>query len=175
MLKSLLGLFVKDVVEGAGRDLIKREAVAQMSEGVRREFLRHVAEGFTREAEFNFSQYVRSVGQMGVEIESEDMEGEKLFLRIQSALQRLEVELEEQGPDSPVAQFLIRKYGGQSSALYVGLEATPIYSTLTRPADRYSGMPWLNRVENDPSINDLIAEEASRILEKLLSNTSPPF
>lgn len=170
MLKSLLGLFVKDVVESAQKDILKREALSQVQEGVRREFLRHVAEGFTREAEFNFSQYVRSLGQISVEVESEDNEGEKLFLRLQSALQRLEVELEELGPESPVAQFLIRKYGGAQS--YINRPSVPIYSAVTNSADTYRGMPWLNRVETSPEISQMVAQEAGRILEELLSRQS---
>lgn len=162
MLKSLLGLFIQDVVKDAHQNIAKREALAQLGEGARREFLRHVSEGFLRETEFNFSQYIRSVGRVSAEIESEGNEGERLFQQIQSALRQVEIELEEMGPDSPVAQYLLRRYGASTQS-FVGRESASISSMFGIPAP----VPWLNKP--DESVNEMIAEEASRILKELLN------
>lgn len=167
-LKSLLGLFIKDVVQDAQRRTVSSNA----QNAVRVEFLRHVTEGFTREISFNISQYVRSLGEMKAEIESEN-EGEQLFYKIQSALKSLEVELEELGPESPVAQYLIRKYG-EAEQSYVGRATMSVAAIIaTGPPDP---SPWLNRAVESQPVQDMISAEAARLLDRLLSqSTSNPY
>ena len=167
LIKSILGMFMRDVIEDSVRSVVKREAVSQVAESVRAEFLRTVAEGYSREITHNISQYIRSIEAAQVEIDSGNY-GERLFDSLQSSLKTLEVELERQGPDSPVVRYLQERYGGQSESL-VGRKPVPVYATVsgyTNARDPYR--PWLNRVQTDfPEINEILAAEASRIFDRI--------
>lgn len=167
LIKSLLGLFVRDIIEDSAKQIVKREAVSQVAESVRAEFLRTVAEGYSREITHNISQYIRSIEAAQVEIDSGNY-GERLFDSLQSSLKSLEIELERQGPDSPVVRYLQERYGGQSESL-VGRKPVPVYATVsgyTRVRDPYR--PWLNRAQTDfPEINEILAAEASRIFDRI--------
>ena len=167
LIKSILGMFMRDVIEDSVRSVVKREAVSQVAESVRAEFLRTVAEGYSREITHNISQYIRSIEAAQVEIDSGNY-GERLFDSLQSSLKTLEVELERQGPDSPVVRYLQERYGGQSESL-VGRKPVPVYATVsgyTNARDPYR--PWLNRVQTDfPEINEILATEASRIFDRI--------
>lgn len=174
LIRPLLSLFIKDVIEDSAKQIAKREAVSQIAESVREEFLRTVAEGYSRELTHNISQYVKSIEAATVEINSENY-GEQLFDSLQSSLKTLEVELERQGPDSPVIRYLQSRYGGQSESL-VGRKPMPVYATVTGYSNRnYSDQPWLNRVQSDsPEINEILATEASRIFDRIFRSPEVP-
>lgn len=173
LIKSILGMFMRDVIEDSIRSVAKREAVAQLSESVRVEFLRTVAEGYTREVTHNIGQYVRSVEAMSVVVSS-DNTGERLYTALQSSLKSLEVELERQGPDSPIIKYLQEKYGGRDTASVVGLQQRPVYSMLSGYSESaQSDQPWLNRAMADsPEIGEILATEASRIFDRLFSDST---
>ena len=168
-LKPLLGLFLRDVIEDSVKSISKREATSQLAESVRQEFLRTVAEGYSREVTHNISQYVKSVEAANVIISS-DNTGERLFTALQKSFKDLEAELEQQGPDSPVIRYLQEKYGDDSGSV-VGRKPQPVYSTIagfsnTSDADR----PWLNRVlSDDPEIGEILAAEAAELFERLFA------
>lgn len=177
LIKSILGMFMRDVIEDSVRSVSKREAVAQLAESVRVEFLRTVAEGYTREVTHNIGQYVRSVEAMSVVVSS-DNTGERLYTALQSSLKNLEVELERQGPDSAVVQYLQEKYGGRDDRAnaysLVGLQQLPVYSMLSgySESDQYD-QPWLNRVLADsPEVGEILATEASKIFDRLFSDST---
>jgi hypothetical protein len=165
LLRPLLALFLRDVIQDSAKDILKREAVSQISEEVRREFLRTVAEGYTREVTHNISQYVKSVAEASVEIDSGNY-GEKLYTSLQQSFKDLEAELESQGPDSPVIRYLQEKYGQREESV-VGREPRPIYSLYTEPTD--SSRPWLSRVESDPVVSDILAAEAARLFDLIFT------
>lgn len=170
LIKSILGMFMRDVIEDSVRSVAKREAVAQLSESVRVEFLRTVAEGYSREVTHNIGQYVRSVEAISVVVSS-DNTGERLYNALQSSLKTLEVELERQGPDSAVVQYLQEKYGGRDTSSVVGLQQLPVYAMLSGYSESdQADQPWLNRAMADsPEIGEILATEASRIFERLFS------
>lgn len=175
LIKSILGLFMRDVIEDSVRSVAKREAVAQLSETVRQEFLRTVAEGYTKEVTHNIGQYVRSVEAMTVVVSS-DNTGERLYNALQSSLKTLEVELERQGPESPVIKYLQERYGGReeigaSASSVIGRKSQPVYAMLSDYSESaQADQPWLNRVlANSPEIGEILAEEASRIFDRLFS------
>lgn len=175
LVKSILGMFMRDVIEDSVKSVAKREAVAQLAESVRAEFLRTVAEGYTKEVTHNIGQYVKSVEAMSVVVSS-DNTGERLYASLQSSLKTLEVELERQGPDSPVIKYLQDKYGGReetgtSAASIVGRKSQPVYAMVSGYSDTdQSDRPWLNRVlAESPEIGEILAEEASRIFDRLFS------
>jgi hypothetical protein len=172
-LKPLLGLFLRDVIEDSVKSIAKREATSQLAESVRQEFLRTVAEGYSREVTHNISQYVKSVEAANVIISS-DNTGERLFNALQKSFKDLEAELEQQGPDSPVIRYLQEKYGDDTGSV-VGRKPQPVYSTIagfsnTSNADR----PWLNRVlSDDPEIGEILAAEAAELFERLFAAEIP--
>jgi hypothetical protein len=169
IIKPLLGLFVKNIVEESQKKILKSESVLQLGEGVRKEFLRTVAEGFTREVAHNLSQYVKSVGEMSVSIAAAGNDGERLFTALQTALKQLEVELEEQGPDSPVIAYLTRKYGERSDQALVG-RPTRSVADMLGDKDAFADRPWLNRTLASPDATEFLSAEASRIFERLLAD-----
>lgn len=167
LIKPLLGVLIKDIVEESQKRILKTQSVLQIGEGARREFLRAVAEGYTREVAHNLGQYIRSVGAMTVDIESAGNDGERLFRAIQASLRALEVELEDQGPDSPIVAYLTQKYGEQSGSV-VG---RPTRSVADMLGDRnaFADRPWLNRTLQSPEASEILSEEASKVFERLLS------
>ena len=167
VIKSLLGLFIKDIITDSAKQIVKREAVSQVAESVRAEFLRTVAEGYSRELTHNISQYVRSIEAAQIEVDSGNY-GEKLFDSLQSSLKSLETELERQGPDSPVVRYLQSRYGNRSESL-VGRKPMPVYTTVSGYTKaRDLNRPWLNRIQSDyPEINEILAAEASRIFDRI--------
>lgn len=169
-IKAVLGLFVRDIIEESAKQIVKREAVSQIAESVRAEFLRTVAEGYSRELTHNISQYVRSIEAAQVEIDSGNY-GEKLFDSLQSSLKSLEAELERQGPNSPVVRYLQERYGNQSESL-VGRKPMPVYATVSGYNERRDPTrPWLNRIQSDyPEINEILATEASRIFDRIFQS-----
>lgn len=166
-LRPLLGLFIKDVVEDSAKKMAANQIRARASEAIRVEFLRVVAEGYTKELTYNLSQYVKSIGESSALIDSNNS-GEKLFTSFQLALKKLESELEEQGEDSPVIKYLKEKYTPKSSSL-IGLPTQPVYMMVKGVEEsNWSDQPWLNRILNtSPEIGDILADEALRIFETL--------
>lgn len=175
LVKSILGLFMRDVIEDSARSIAKREAVAQLAESVRAEFLRTVAESYTREVTHNIGQYIKSVEAMSVVVSS-DNTGERLYAALQSSLKTLEVELERQGPDSPVIKYLQERYGereeiGTSASSVIGRKSQPVYAMLSDYSESsQADQPWLNRVlAESPEIGEILAAEASRIFDRIFS------
>jgi hypothetical protein len=168
ILKPLLGLFFKEVVEDSAKKLAKRSIDNLTQDEIRKQFLRIVAEGYTREVQHNLSQYVQAVGAASVSIEiDEETDSETLFGALQSSLRTLEVELERLGPDSPVSQYLERRYGG-GREIFVGREQVSVARMIAGGDTRQE--PWLNR---DSNFEKLISLEASRILDQLLDEALP--
>lgn len=165
--KPLLELFIKDVINESIKTTLKAQAVAQLAESTRAKFLQTVAEGYTKEVAHNISQYVRSVEAATVTITS-DGQGERLFLALQSALKSLEIELEQQGPDSPILKYLKKKYG-ESREPFVGRNPMPVYATVRGFSQTDNiDQPWLNRVvEGSPEINEMLSSEASKLFDRL--------
>lgn len=166
LLRPLLGLFIKDVIEDSAKRMAANQIRAQASEAIRVEFLRAVAEGYTRELTENISQYVKAVGAASALIDS-DNGGEKLFNSFQRSLKTLEAKLEEQGEDSAVIKYLREKYSRPKSL--VGRPTQPVYATVTGFSERnWSDQPWLNRIQKEsPEIGEILAQEALAIFETL--------
>jgi hypothetical protein len=167
MFKPLLELFIKDVINESIKTTLKTQAIAQLADSTRTRFLKVVAEGYTKEVAHNLSQYVRSVESATVTVTS-DNQGERLFLALQSALKSLEVELEQQGPDSAIVKYLKSKYGEPAESL-VGRKPMPVYTTVAGfSSTEYADQPWLNRVISEsPAINEILSNEASRLFDRL--------
>jgi hypothetical protein len=168
LLRPLLALFLRDIIDDSAKQILKREAVSQVADSVRQEFLRTVAEGYAREVTHNISQYVRSVEAVSVEISSEGY-GEKLYTAFQKSLKDLETKLEQQGPDSPVIKYFEEKYGKREESV-VGRKPKPVYTMFSGPID--ANRPWLSssvlRTE-DSAISDILANEAARLFDRIFT------
>jgi hypothetical protein len=166
LLRPLLALFLRDVIDDSAEQILKREAVSQVAESIRQEFLRTVAEGYAREVTYNISQYVRSVEVVSVEIDSGGY-GEKLYTAFQKSLKDLEAELEQQGPDSPVVKYLEEKYGKREESV-VGRKPQPVYTMFAKPVD--TERPWLSpALRDDPAIANILADEAARLFDRIFT------
>jgi hypothetical protein len=169
-LKPLLGLFFKDVVQDAAKKAVQNSLNELSKEQIRREFLRTVAEGYTREVEHNLSQYVRALGAASVTIEAEgDLTGDRLFSALQSSLKTLEVEIEKQGENSPIVQYLKRRYGEEQD-VYVGRESVSVASMFSPGESRQQ--IWLNRSGNI-ELPESISREVANLLDQILSEDLP--
>jgi hypothetical protein len=169
-LKPLLGLFFKDVVQDAAKKAAENSINELAREQIRREFLRTVAEGFTREVDHNLSQYVRSLGAMSVTIEAtEDMDGDRLFSALQSSLRVLETEIETLGPDSPIVRYLREKYTPDPD-LFVGRQPVSM-AEMIAGGDRRQQI-WLNR-SGDIELPESISAEVARLLDSILQDELP--
>lgn len=171
MIKELLGLFMQKVVEDSIKNTLKQQTIARVKNDIRIEFLRSVAEGYSREVTHNISAYVKSVGEASLSIETDPGQGEKFFNSIKKSLKSLEQELESQGPDSPIVRYLEKRYGRFSESL-VGRSRIPVYATVAQGPGRDE--PWLNRTLRLPGVNEYIANEAAKLLDQLLSDEFLP-
>jgi hypothetical protein len=173
MLKSLLGMFMKDIIEDSAKAMVKNGIASQVSEVLRKQLIKTIYDSYTRELNYNITQYVKAVGETSVTISSGN-KGEDLFYDLQSSLVKLELELEKQGPNSPVLRYLEKRYGRRTTS-YVGREAQPAYMSIPGvEVDRgaWSNRPWLNRVLSEsPEVGEVLAAEAVRIFETLFPSS----
>jgi hypothetical protein len=171
IVKPLLGLFFKDVVQDAAKRAAEHSINELAREQIRREFLRTVAEGYTREVEHNLSQYVRSLGAMSVTIEpTADMDGDRLFSALQSSLKTLEAEIETLGPESAIVRYLRDKYNPEPDLL-VGRQPVSMADMLAG-ADRRQQI-WLNR-SGTVELPESISAEVARLLDSILQDELSP-
>lgn len=169
--RPLLGLFFKEVVQEAAKRAAKNSIYELAREQIRREFLRTVAEGYTREVEHNLSQYVKSLGAMSVSIEStNDMDGDKLFSSLQRSLKVLEAEIETLGPDSPVVRYLREKYTPEPD-FFVGRQPISMAEMIAGTDKREQ--IWLNR-SGDIELPESISAEVARLLDDILQEELSP-
>lgn len=177
ILRSLLGMFVKDVIEETAKKSAKQALTNQVTGILRQNLLKAVYDGITRELQFNVSNYVRAVGESSITVSSENR-GEELFYSLQASLRVLELELEKQGPNSPAAKYLLEKYGGGRTSSLVGRTSQPVYMAIPGVnVDKraWSNQPWLNRImEDSPEVGEILAVEAARIFESLFPPSEVP-
>ena len=92
-------------------ETVKSQVLRSHMEGARQAMLAHVAEKYTEEAEYNFSQYIRALGQANIEVEYKGKPGEALVMRAESAIRELEGYLEPRRRCDPVSQETLQGGG----------------------------------------------------------------
>ena len=151
-------------------------------EGVRKAMLSHVAEKYTEEAEYNFSQYIRALGEATVDIEYKGKPGEALIMRAESAVKELEGYIEAQNPNGAVIQFLQRRYkeegvriisGRLYAGHYVNRKSQGIYEVLNRmgyasEVDRRK--PWLTGQKTTEGLENMLADAAVEIFNVMFDD-----
>ena len=163
-------------------DIAKKQLIQSQMEGARKAILSHVAEKYTEEVEYNFSQYVRALGEASVSMEYEGKPGEALIMRAESAVKELEGYLEAQNPDGAVIQFLQRRYkeegvriisGRLYAGHYVNRQSEGIYTVLNRMG--YAGAvdkrkPWLTGAKTTEGLENMLADAALEIFNVMFDD-----
>jgi len=157
ILKAALDNARKFYEESARAEIARRTL-----EEIRKQMLALVAQEFTREIAYNASQYVRSVGAASVSIEPEGNPGETLERKFQTSVKKFKEWVDSQPNDSPVVNYLLRKYGTRRS--YVGRTAVKPYETLGLTAK--TGY-W---TKPDKNISEMINSAAARIFEDTMAS-----
>ena len=183
--KALASAIMGAVLSSTKKEVInvaqRRIAQSQM-EGVRKAMLSHVAEKYTEEAEYNFSQYIRALGEATVDIEYKGKPGEALIMRAESAVKELEGYIEAQNPNGAVIQFLQRRYkeegvriisGRLYAGHYVNRKSQGIYEVLNRmgyasEVDRRK--PWLTGQKTTEGLENMLADAAVEIFNVMFDD-----
>lgn len=164
IVKPLLALLLRDIVQNSVKEVVKKEVNNQLKEQIRANFLRVVADGFTREISHNLSQYIKSLGAISATIEN-DGEGEKLFQTLQRSLKYLEQELSRQDNNSPIILYLRERYGQQD--ILVGLASESVESMVS---DEGMSEVWLNRTLEQTDVRADLSQIASELFEQLFQD-----
>ena len=80
--KALAAAIMGSVLQSAKKDIIqtaKSQLLEQSMQSAREAMLSHVAEQYSREVEYNLSQYVRALGEASVDVEFRGKPGEALI------------------------------------------------------------------------------------------------
>jgi len=174
---AVLSSSKKEVLEIAKGQIMQ----AQM-EGVRKAMLSHVVEKYTEEVEFNYSQYIRALGQASVSVEYVGKPGAALISRAEWAVEELSGWVEAQNPDGAVIQFLKQRYNEEgiriiSGRLYAGhyinRKSQGVYEVLNRmgyAANVDKRKPWLSSPKTSEGIESMIADAALEIFEVLFDD-----
>jgi hypothetical protein len=174
---AVLSSSKKQVLETAKSQLLQ----AQM-EGVRKAMLAHVAEKYTEEAEHNFSQYIRALGEANIEMEYKGKPGEALVIRAQNAIKELEGYLEAQNPDGAVIQFLKKRYkeegiriitGRLYGAHLVNRKSQGVYevlNTMGYAANVNKKKPWLTGAKTTQGLETMFADAALEIFNVMFDD-----
>lgn len=183
--KALASAIMGAVLSSTKKEVInvaqRRIAQSQM-EGVRKAMLSHVAEKYTEEVEYNFSQYIRALGEATVDIEYKGRPGEALIMRAESAVKELEGYIEAQNPNGAVIQFLQRRYkeegvriisGRLYAGHYVNRKSQGIYEVLNRmgyasEVDRRK--PWLTGQKTTEGLENMLADAAVEIFNVMFDD-----
>ena len=183
--KALASAIMGAVLSSTKKEVInvaqRRIAQSQM-EGVRKAMLSHVAEKYTEEVEYNFSQYIRALGEATVDIEYKGRPGEALIMRAESAVKELEGYIEAQNPNGAVIQFLQRRYkeegvriisGRLYAGHYVNRKSQGIYEVLNHmgyasEVDRRK--PWLTGQKTTEGLENMLADAAVEIFNVMFDD-----
>lgn len=176
--KALAGAIMQAILSSAKKevmDIARSQIIKSQMEGARKAMLAHVAEKFTEEAEHNFSQYIRALGEATVEVEYKGKPGEALITRAQSAVKELESYIEAQNPDGAVIQYLKRRYKEEGIRIitgrlygghYVNRRAQGVYEVMNRmgyASEVDKRRPWLTGEKTTRGLEDMLTEAAVEI------------
>jgi len=178
--KALAAAIMGSVLQSAKKDIIqtaKSQLLEQSMRSAREAMLAHVAEQYSREVEYNLSQYVRALGEASVDVEFRGKPGEALISKAESAIKELEIYIEKQNPDGAVIQYLQKRYKEEGVRIitgrlygghYVGRKGQGIYEVANRmgyAANVDKRKPWLTGDKTTQGLEDMMAKAAIEIFE----------
>lgn len=177
IMANFLSSAKKDVMEVA-----KKQLIAASMENARKAVNSHIAERYSKEVEYNITQYISALKESNVEVSFKGKPGEALVTRAEHAISELEGFLEKQNPDGPVIQFLLRRYdeeyvriitGRLYAGHYVSRKGQGIYEVANKmgyAANVDKRKPWLSSPKTAMGIEEIIASEALRIFSEAFTN-----
>lgn len=183
--KALASVIMGQVLTSAKKDVIniaKNQIIKSQQEGIRKVMLSHVAEKYTEEVEYNFSQYIKALSESNVSVEFKGKPGEALVLRAENAIKELEGYIEAQNPDGAVIQFLKKRYkeegvriisGKLYAGHYVNKRAQGQYEVLNRmgyAAAVDKRKPWLTGDKTAEGLSNMISEAAIEIFNVMFDD-----
>lgn len=178
--KALAAAIMGSVLQSAKKDIIqtaKSQLLEQSMRNAREAMLAHVAEQYSREVEYNLSQYVRALGEASVDVEFRGKPGEALISKAESAIKELEIYIEKQNPDGAVIQYLQKRYKEEGVRIitgrlygghYVGRKGQGTYEVANRmgyAANVDKRKPWLTGDKTAQGLEDMMAKAAIEIFE----------
>ena len=178
--KALAAAIMGSVLQSAKKDIIqtaKSQLLEQSMRSAREAMLAHVAEQYSREVEYNLSQYVRALGEASVDVEFRGKPGEALISKAESAIKELEIYIEKQNPDGAVIQYLQKRYKEEGVRIitgrlygghYVGRKGQGTYEVANRmgyAANVDKRKPWLTGTKTAQGLEDMMAKAAIEIFE----------
>lgn len=172
IMAAVLNSAKKELLEVAKSQIIKSQ-----KEALRKDLLAKVTAQYTKEAEHNFTQYIRALESANVEISFEGKPGQAFINKAQSAVNELESYLDNQNPDGAVIQFLKKRYGEEGINIitgrlyaghYVGKKSQGVYEVANKmgyaaPVDKRK--PWLSSEKTTQGIEEMLANAAKEIFE----------
>lgn len=177
IMAAVLNSAKKELLEVAKSQIIKTQ-----KEALRKDLLAKVTAQYTKEAEYNFSQYIRALESAQVEVSFEGKPGQAFINKAQSAVDELESYLDNQNPDGAVIQFLKKRYGEEGINIitgrlyaghYVGKKSQGVYEVANKmgyasPVDKRK--PWLSSEKTTQGIEEMLANAAQEIFELTFEN-----
>lgn len=172
IMASILSSAKKQVLEIAKSQIIKTQ-----KEALRKDLLAKVTAQYTREAEYNFSQYIESLASVEAEINFEGKPGEAFINKAQTAVEELESYIDNQTQEGAVIQFLKRRYGEEKINIitgrlyaghYVGRKSQGVYEIANKMG--YAGYvdnrkPWLSSERTIQGIQEILENSAQELFE----------
>lgn len=169
---ALLSVFKEETINTAKSNFLQNSM-----EKARGAILTHVAEQYSKEVQYNISQYIRSLEVAEVEISFEGKPGEALITRAQNAVSEIESYLEAQNPDGPIIQFLKQRYNEEGIRIitgrlyaghYVSRKTQGVYEVMNimgyaAPVD--TRKPWLSSDKTASGIEDIVTRVASEMFD----------
>ena len=163
-------------------EVAKSQIMQAQEEGARKYLLAHVAKKYTEEAEYNFSQYIRALGQATVDLEYRGKPGEAFISRAEWAVEELEGYVEAQNPDGAVIQFLQRRYKEEGIQIisgrlygghYINRKSQGTYEILNKMG--YASAvdakkPWLSGTKTTEGIEKMLADAAIEIFNVMFED-----
>ena len=163
----------KDQVIKLARDSI----VKSQKEALRKDLLSKVAAQYTKEAEHNFSEYIKSLESATVEISFEGKPGQALVNKAESAVNEFQNYLNKQNPDGAVIRFLKNRYNEEginiiTGRLYAGhyvnrksADTFEVANKMGYAAPVDSRKPWLSSDKTTQGIQEMLENAAKEIFE----------
>ena len=172
IMAAVLNSAKKELLEVAKSQIIKSQ-----KEALRKDLLAKVTAQYTKEAEHNFTQYIRALESANVEVSFEGKPGQAFINKAQSAVNELESYLDNQTPDGAVIQFLKKRYGEEGINIitgrlyaghYVGKKSQGVYEVANKmgyasPVDKRK--PWLSSEKTTQGLEDMLINAAKEIFE----------
>lgn len=180
---KILGSLLTSAFLSSTKQEVTKLARAQVSktfgEGIRKAVLSQITEQYTREVEYNISQYIRALEQSSVNIEYVGKPGEAFIQRAETAIEELEKYVDAQATSGPIIDFIKQRYGEEGIRIitgrlyaghYVNKKSQGTYEIMNKMG--YASAvdarkPWLSSPKTAQGLADIISESGAELFNIL--------